>query len=57
MSIIFFVWIDRIEQAQRQRERAEIERELAAESTTRTTDEAADRKAGDADVTPVDATD
>lgn len=33
MSIIFFVWIDRIEQAQRQRERAEIERELAAEST------------------------
>lgn len=33
MSVIFFVWIERIEQAQRQRERAEIEREMAAEAT------------------------
>ncbi|MGE5333979.1 MAG: cytochrome c oxidase assembly protein [Nitrososphaerota archaeon] len=32
MSVIFFVWIERIEQAQRQRERAEIEREMAAEA-------------------------
>lgn len=29
MSIIFFVWIERIEQSQRRRERAAIERELA----------------------------
>jgi putative membrane protein len=34
ISFIFFVWIERIEQAQRARERAEIERELAAESAT-----------------------
>ena len=33
MSVIFFVWIERIEQAQRQRERVEIEREMAAEAT------------------------
>jgi putative membrane protein len=32
MSIIFFVWIERIEQAQRRREQAEIERELAIEA-------------------------
>jgi len=32
ISFIFFVWIERIEQTQRARERAEIERELAAES-------------------------
>lgn len=30
MSVIFFIWIERIERAQRQRERAAIERELAA---------------------------
>lgn len=32
MSVIFFIWIERIEQTQRRRERAEIERELAAEA-------------------------
>lgn len=31
MSIIFFVWVERMERAQRRRERAAIERELAAE--------------------------
>jgi putative membrane protein len=53
MSIIFFVWIDRIEQTQRQRERAEIERELAAEAASGT----ADGKPDNVDVAPVDATD
>ena len=32
ISFIFFVWIERIERAQRERERAEIEREMAAAS-------------------------
>jgi cytochrome c oxidase assembly factor CtaG len=35
MSVIFFIWIERIEQTQRRRERAEIERELAAEAEQR----------------------
>ena len=33
MSFIFFVWIERIERTQRERERAEFEREMAAEAT------------------------
>ena len=33
ISFIFFVWIERIEQAQRARERAAIERELAVEAS------------------------
>jgi putative membrane protein len=47
MSVIFFVWIDRIEQRQRERERAEAERELAElgtsgdQSLRRTTDSSA----------------
>ena len=38
MSVIFFIWIERIEQTQRRRERAEIERELAAERGSSTGD-------------------
>jgi putative membrane protein len=53
MSIIFFVWINRIEEAQRQRERAEIERELAAEADN---DAAADTSVHE-DATPIDAAD
>jgi len=53
MSIIFFVWINRIEETQRQRERAEIEREMAAE----TDNDAADDTSVNEDATPIDATD
>jgi len=38
MSVIFFVWIERIEQSQRRRERAAIERELANSPIPDTTD-------------------
>ncbi len=57
MSIIFFVWINRIEEVQRQRERAEIERELAAESANATKDDVADSTPADAGATTIDATD
>jgi putative membrane protein len=57
MSIIFFVWIDRIEQAQRQRERAEIERELAAETASDAKDKVADSTPANEDATPIDAMD
>jgi cytochrome c oxidase assembly factor CtaG len=36
MSIIFFIWIERIERAQRDRERATIERDLAGEGESPT---------------------
>ncbi len=57
MSIIFFVWIERIEQAQRQQERAEIERELAAESASGTKENTAGNTPAGAGATTIDATD
>ncbi|HEU5348354.1 MAG TPA: cytochrome c oxidase assembly protein [Ktedonobacterales bacterium] len=45
MSIIFFVWIERIEQAQREREMAEIERETAADATSAVSGERPDNGA------------
>jgi hypothetical protein len=48
MSVIFFIWIERIEQTQRRRERAEIERELSAE---------AEQQGAEDDAATIDATD
>ncbi len=57
MSVIFFIWIERIEQTQRRRERAEIERELAAESASGAAKHAADSQPATDNATTVDATD
>ncbi len=57
MSVIFFIWIERIEQTQRRRERAEIERELAAESASNDAEHAADSQPATDNATTVDATD
>ena len=57
MSVIFFIWIERIEQTQRRRERAEIERELAAEAASNDAEHAADSQPATNNATTVDATD
>ena len=52
MSVIFFVWIERIEQGQRRAERAAIERELAAEASDDMPDHASGALQAEADATP-----